>query len=152
MCSGSFTLCPFSLDHYTVALKAMEVYALSTPWRHQDTTTIAVYGAYEGEVPPDAPQTQDEEVPVPPRPTYSHSKEGRDDLPQVLVSLGVSGDGGLPLRVGIRDGNTSDRLETPRALEACRTLGLAGGHGIVADSKGYSQRTIGRCLENGGAW
>src|SRR5246127_2497714 len=29
-----------------VALKALEVYAIPPPWRHQDTTTIALYGAY----------------------------------------------------------------------------------------------------------
>ena len=34
-----------------VALKALEVYTILTPWVHQDTTTIALYGAYE-----DAPQ------------------------------------------------------------------------------------------------
>jgi transposase len=133
-----------------VALKALEVYAISTPWLHQDTTTIALYGAYEGEAPPDAQQTQNEEDPVPPRPMYGHSKDGRDDLKQVLLSLGGSGDGGLPLRVGIRDGNTSDSLETPLAIEECLTLGLAGVQGIVADSKSYSQRTIGLCLEKGG--
>ena len=27
-----------------VALKALEVYVLATPWLHQDTTTIALYG------------------------------------------------------------------------------------------------------------
>jgi uncharacterized protein DUF4277 len=32
-----------------VAFKALEVYALPTPWLHQDTTTIALYGAYEDE-------------------------------------------------------------------------------------------------------
>jgi transposase len=132
-----------------VALKALGVYAISTPWLHQDTTTIALYGAYEREGPPDAPQTQDQEAPMPPRPTYGHSKDSREDLKQVLLSLGVSGDGGLPLRVGIRDGNTSDSSETPLAIEEFLTLGLAGVHGIVADSKGYSQRTIGLCLEKG---
>src|SRR6516165_12222115 len=35
-----------------IALKALAVYALPTPWLHQDTTTIALYGAYE-----DEPQT-----------------------------------------------------------------------------------------------
>jgi len=29
----------------TVARKALEVYAIPTPWLHQDTTTIALYGA-----------------------------------------------------------------------------------------------------------
>jgi transposase len=78
-----------------VALKALEVYAIPTPWLQQDTTTIVLYGAYE-----DEPQT-----PGAPRPAYSHSKDGRDDLKQVLLSLGVSGDGGVPLRFGMRDGH-----------------------------------------------
>src|SRR5256714_9717311 len=122
-----------------VALKALEGYAIPTPWLHQDTTTIALYGVYA-----DDPQT-----PGAPRPAYGHSKDGRDDLKQVLLSLGVSGDGGLPLRVGVRDGNRSDSVETPLAIEECLALGLEGVRGIVADSKAYSRRTLGLCLERG---
>jgi transposase len=108
-----------------IALKALEVYAIPTPWLPQDTTTLALYGAY----------TEEPKTPWAPRPAYGHSKDGRDDLKQVLLSLGVSGDGGLPLRVGMRDGNRSDRVETPVALEECLALGLEGGRGIVADRK-----------------
>src|SRR2546430_9899338 len=122
-----------------VALHALEVYAIPTPWLHQDTTTIALYGAYA-----DEPQT-----PGAPRPAYGHSKDGRDDLKQVLLSLGVSGDGGVPLRLGVRDGNRSDSVETPMAIEECLALGLEGVRGIVADSKAYSRRTLGLCLEHG---
>jgi transposase len=122
-----------------IALNALEVYALSTPWLHQDTTTITLYGAYEEAVRP-------VEGLVPPRPAYGHSKDGHDDLKQVLLSLGVSSDG-LPLRVGIRDGNTSDSTETPVAIEECLALGLDGVRGIVADSKAYCKRTLGLCLE-----
>jgi transposase len=122
-----------------VALKALEVYAIPTPWLHQDTTTILLYGVYEDE--PKSPEA--------PRPAYGHSKDGRDDLKQVLLSLGVSGDGGLPLRVGLRDGNRSDSVETPLAIEECLALGLDGVRGIVADSKAYSRRTLGLCLEQG---
>src|SRR5919206_3737353 len=121
-----------------IALKALEVYAIPTPWLHQDTTTIMLYGAYEDE--PKSPEA--------PRPAYGHSKDGRDDLKQVLLSLGVSGDGGLPLRVGLRDGNRSDSVETPVAIEECLALGLEGMRGIVADSKAYSRRTLGVCLEH----
>ena len=120
-----------------IALKALEAYAIPTPWLHQDTTTIALYGAYE-----DAPQ-----APRAPRPAYGHSKDGRDDLKQVLLSLGVSGDSGIPLRLGVRDGNRSDSVETPLAIEECLALGLDGVRGIVADSKAYSRRTLGMCLE-----
>src|SRR5262245_16798508 len=121
-----------------LALKALEVYAIPAPWRHQDTTTIALYGAYA-----DKPQ-----VPGAPRPAYGQSKVGRDDLKQVLLSLGVSGDGGVPLRLGVRDGNHSDSVETPVALEECLALGLEGVRGIVADSQAYSRRTLGMCLEH----
>jgi transposase len=108
-----------------VALKACEVSALPTPWLHQDTTTMLLYGAYADE--PKSPEA--------PHPAYGQSKDGRDDLKQVLLSLGVSGDGGLPLRVGLRDGHRSDRVETPLASEECLALGLDGVRGIVADSK-----------------
>ena len=64
----------------------------------------------------------------------------------MLLSLGVSSDG-LPLRLGIRDGNTSDSTETPVAIEECVALGLDGVRGIVADSKAYGKRTLGVCLE-----
>ena len=121
-----------------LALKALEVYSIPTPWLHQDTTTIVLYGAYE-----DEPKT-----PGAPRPAYGHSTDGRDDLKQVLLSLGVSGDGGLPLRIGVRDGNRSDSVETPVAIEECLALGLEGVRGIVADSKASSRRTLGVCLEH----
>jgi transposase len=124
-----------------LALQALEVYALSTPWLHQDTTTITLYGAYEEE-------PHRGEGPVPPRPAYGHSKDGRDDLKQVLLSLGVSSEG-LPLRMGLRDGNTSDSTEPPVAIEECLALGLDGVRGIVADSKAYCKRTLGLCLEQG---
>src|SRR5262249_52614221 len=74
-----------------VARKALEVYAIPTPWLHQATTTIALYGGYE-----DEPQT-----PGAPRPAYGPSQDGRADLKQVLLRLGVSGDGGVPLRLGV---------------------------------------------------
>jgi transposase len=121
-----------------VALTALEVYAIPTPWLHQDTTTIALYGAYE-----DEPKT-----PGAPRPAYGHSKDGRDDLKQVLLSLGVSGDGGLPVRIGMRDGNRSDSVEAPLAIEECLALGLKGVRGIVAESQAYSRRTLGMGLEH----
>src|SRR2546422_3073473 len=91
-----------------LALKALEVYAIPTPWLHQDTTTITLYGAYEEETHPGAHGTPEATGPVPPRPAYGYNKDGHPDLKQVLLSLGVSNDGGIPLRVGIRDGNTND--------------------------------------------
>lgn len=106
-----------------IALQALAVYAIPTPWLHQDTTTVVLYGAYAGAA-AGSEETSGEPAaapaqPVAPRPAHGHSTDGRPDLKQVLLSLGVSGDGGLPLRLGLRDGNTSDSTETPGALEEC---------------------------------
>jgi len=48
----------------------------------------------------------------------------------------------------MRDGHWSDRVETPRAIEECLAWGWEGMRGIVADSKAYSRRTLGLCLEH----
>jgi hypothetical protein len=52
------------------------------------------------------------------------------------------------LRLGVRDDSRSDSVETPIAIEECLALGLEGVRGVVADSKAYSRRTLGVCLEH----
>jgi transposase len=131
----------------TVALKALALYRIETPWLHQDTTTLSLYGAYKASEASREPAANARDAPEVPRPAFGHSKDHRPDLKQVLLSLGVSGDGGLPLRMGLRNGNMSDSMETPVALEECVALGLEGMVGSVADSKAYSQRTLGLCRE-----
>lgn len=122
-----------------MALRALDIYRVETPWLHQDTTTISFYGAYD----------DDETGSKGPRPTYGYSKDGRGDLKQVILSLGVSGDGGIPLRMGLHDGNRSDTVDVPQAIEQSVALGLNGLRGIVADSKAYTPRTLGLCRETG---
>jgi transposase len=117
-----------------IALETLETYAISTPWMHHDTTTI-LWGLQDANTAHDAPH-----------PAYGHHKDGRGDLKQVWLGLGVSSGGGLPLRMGLRDGNTSDSEEVPQAIEESLALGLSGFKGNVADSKAYSQRTLGLCL------
>src|SRR2546422_11159326 len=48
----------------------------------------------------------------------------------------------------MRDGHWSDRVETPRAMEACLAWGWEGMRGSVAESKASSRRTLGLCLEH----
>jgi transposase len=117
-----------------IALNALEVYAVPTPWLHQDTTTITLYGAYEED-------TRPVQGLVPPRPAYGHSKDGRDDLKQVLLSLGVSSDG-LPLRLGVRDGNTSGLdhgVGHLRSLSITRQRHWLTSHFIATRQEGLCQ-------------
>lgn len=53
----------------------------------------------------------------------------------MLLSLGVSGDGGVPLRLGVRDGNCSESVETPVAIEECLALSLEGVRSMVAQPR-----------------
>jgi transposase len=122
-----------------MALRALDIYRVETSWLHQDTTTISFYGAYD----------DGEEANKGPRPTYGYSKDGRGDLKQVILSLGVSGDGGIPIRMGLHDGNRSDTVDVPHAIEQSAALGLDGLRGLVADSKAYTPRTLGLCRETG---
>lgn len=122
-----------------IALRALDIYWVDIPWLHQDTTTISFYGAYH----------DDDISHKGPRPTYGYNKDGRGDLKQVILSLRVSGDGGIPLRMGLHDGNRSDTVDVPQAIEQSAALGLDGLRGIVADSKAYMPRTLGLCQETG---
>jgi transposase len=125
-----------------IALRALDIYRIRSPWLHQDTTTIAFYGAYD----------DDEGDHKGPRPTYGYSKDGQGDLKQVILSLGVSGDGGIPLRMGLHDGNRSDTVDVPQAIEQSAALGLDGLRGIVADSKAYTPAPWGCVAKPAWAW
>src|SRR5262245_8196655 len=96
--------------------------AIPTPWLHQDTTPMAVSG----------PGADDPQPPGAPRPASGQSPEGRDALQQVLLRLGGSGEGGLPLRGGRRDGNRRESVEPPVALAEGQALGVEGGRGLVS--------------------
>lgn len=61
----------------------------------------------------------------------------------------MSGEGGRPLRVGLRDGNTRESVAPPLAMEEGLARGLEGVGGLVAESQAYRQRTWGLCLEKG---
>jgi hypothetical protein len=124
-----------------LALNALEVSALSPPGLQQETTTLTLYGAYAEEARPVAGL-------IPPRPAYGPSQDGHADLKPVRLSLGVSREG-LPLRLGLRDGHTSDSTEPPGAIAECLALGLDGVRGIVADRQAYGKGTLGWGLEQG---
>src|SRR5215469_8250101 len=99
----------------------------------QDTTTMTLSGTSAGLPESPAPEgdteAQQEAAPVAPRPSYGYNKDGPPELTQGVLSLAVSGDGGLPLRLGRRDWNTRDSTDTPLAIEEWLALGLQGGPG-----------------------
>jgi hypothetical protein len=69
--------------------------------------------------------------------------------PPRRLGLGVSGEGGISLRVGLREGNRSERVATLVAIAEWLALGWEGVRGSGADSQAYSRRTLGLCLARG---
>lgn len=65
---------------------------------HLDTTSFVLYGRYDIEAPPGAPE-----------PTYGYSKANRSDLKQVMLSLTQGGVANIPLWMEPLHGNSSDK-------------------------------------------
>ena len=104
---------------------------------HQDTTSIVLYGMYEGDVPEWAPT-----------PNYGYSKDHRPDLKQLVFGLTMHGPTGIPLVGTMFDGNTSDKYANNFHIEAMAGL-LPSEDEItfVADSKLVDPQTLGALLE-----
>jgi transposase len=103
---------------------------------HHDTTSVSLYGAYEGESEP--------------RPAFGYSKDKRPDLKQLIYGLTLHGAVGMPLVSTVTAGNTSDpaaaRDHLARLVEV-----LPDEHEVtlVGDCKLVDAYTIGRVLRAG---
>lgn len=85
-----------------LAMAAIGKYRIDCSELHNDSTSLALYGAYGG-----ATGAAHGGV-VPPRPARGHSKDHRPDLKQLVWVLTVSGDGAVPLTYRLCDGSTED--------------------------------------------
>src|SRR5499427_2267905 len=97
----------FAADRATlqtrIVLAVMNSFDLKMEQIHNDTTSVMVRGAYDGQN-PKAVQLK-----------RGHSKEHRPDLKQLIYSLCVTSDGAVPGHVKAYDGNQTDdgiHLET----------------------------------------
>jgi transposase len=124
----------FAADRATlqtrIVLAVMNGFDLTMERIHNDTTSVMVRGAYDGQN-PKAVQLK-----------RGHSKERRPDLKQLIYSLCVTNDGAVPVHFKAYDGNQTDdgiHLETWNRL---RTL-LQHPHFIyVADCKLCTEKNL----------
>jgi transposase len=101
-----------------------------------DTTSLSLEGAYESEV------IEIESDKKPPLITYGHSKDHRQDLKQVMLSLTCTGPAGFPLWMEALDGNSSDKKNFHESLDKMtkfqKELQNAPDFIFVADSALYT--------------
>jgi transposase len=134
-----------------------------------DTTSLSVYGDYEGcdekdvaatdvEVEPKeiAAEEEDadvqaylEEADVNPWPRYGFAKNKRHDLKQMVLNLATTGKAGFPIWMEAHSGNASDKkiiLEAGKRLnQLCRSIKDAPEFLTVGDSAMYDA-----CMKDGG--
>ena len=116
-----------------IVLEMMNHENLGTQLLHADTTSFSVHGEYEEE---------DEEEPRSIKITMGHSKDGRMDLNQFVLSM-VSNQHGIPLFVKAHSGNSSDKKTILQAIRKVKEgLDLNDAAYFVADSAIYSQKNL----------
>jgi transposase len=112
---------------------------------HNDSTTVSFYGAY-----PEATEEGRRQGRATPAITWGYSKDHRPDLKQLLYTLTVSHDGGVPVYFTTASGNVVDD-ETHCATWdiLCQ---LVGGPDFlyVADCKLASEENLGHIARRGG--
>lgn len=117
-----------------LTLAAVRGYQVSAGELHNDSTSLALYGAYR---PAGGGQASagDGAPRRPPRPARGFSKDHRPDLKQLVWILTVSADGFVPFTARMADGNTGDDATHVQTWEECRAIAGTPGFLYVADSK-----------------
>lgn len=112
---------------------------------HNDSTTVSFYGAYTSA----AEEGQREGRPTPAI-TFGHSKARRPDLKQLLYTLTINEDGGVPVFFTTSSGNVTDDTTHVQTWE--RVCQLTGKRDFlyVADCKLASKENLAHIAARGG--
>jgi transposase len=123
-----------------IVLKVMEKVDFDTKLLHVDTTSFSVHGMYE-----------DEDIGNTIEIVLGHSKDGRSDLKQFILSM-VTNQHGLPLFAEAKSGNASDKKTLIDTFSQLRkSLTFESSAYYIADSAVYTEDNIKR-LGDGIKW
>ena len=111
---------------------------------HNDSTTIRFTGQYRGAKGRRVRGKRAAWI------TYGYSKDHRPDLKQLLFSLTMSADGGVPVQFRCSDGNTNDSSTHIETWEALRAVAGRADFLYVADSKLCSRENMDYIDRRGG--
>jgi transposase len=112
---------------------------------HNDSTTVSFYGTYE-----DAQEEGTQRGRPTHAITWGHSKDHRPDLKQLLYTLTVTDDGGVPVYFSSASGNVVDDLTHRDTWDLlCQLVGRPDFL-YVADSKLASRENLGHIAQRGG--
>jgi transposase len=127
-----------------LVLGAIGEFAVDCSQLHNDSTSIALHGAYTAA---DGRQRGGKPTPVA---ALGHSKDQRPDLKQLVLILTVSADGAVPLAHRLTDGNTTDDTTHIDTWDGLVALTGRPGFLYVADSKLCTREQMSHIDRRGG--
>ena len=128
-----------------IVRQAIKVFGVTLDELHNDSTTVAFHGNYfkAADPQPLADRTR-------PAITWGHSKDHRPDLKQLLLTLTVANDGGVPLYFTVDSGNTSDDTTHRATWDLLAELVGRSDFLYVADCKLASRENLRHIAARGG--
>ena len=128
-----------------VVRHVVDKFAVSLDELHNDSTTVSFYGAYE-----EARQEGRQRGRSTPAITWGHSKDHRPDLKQLLYTLTISDDGGVPMYFTTASGNVADDRTHCQTWDLLCTLVGRPDFLYVADCKLASRENLHHIASRGG--
>ena len=127
-----------------IVVAASSEFGVSLDELHNDSTTIAFAGQYEGA---SGRSIRGERAPFV---TRGFSKDHRPDLKQLLFILSTSSDGGVPVQFRCADGNQSDSTTHQATWDALRRITGGSDFLYVGDSKLCNREAMDHIDRQGG--
>lgn len=124
---------------------ALEEFQVSLDELHNDSTSVSFHGQYAGARRPIHQQGR-----LQPAITWGHSKDRRPDLKQLLFTLTLANDGGVPLSFHVDCGNTTDDTTHRRSWDLLAELAGKPDFLYVADCKLASRENLHHIAARGG--
>jgi len=128
-----------------VVRQAIQVFGVSLDELHNDSTTVAFHGNYFAAADPLSQRGRTR-----PAITWGHSKDRRPDLKQLLLTLTVANDGGVPLYFSVDSGNTNDDTTHRTTWDLLAELVGHPDFLYVADCKLASRENLRHIAARGG--
>ncbi|MGE0760624.1 MAG: IS1634 family transposase [Pirellulaceae bacterium] len=124
---------------------AIDEFGVSLDELHNDSTSVSFFGLYAG-----ARQPIHKRGRLQPAITWGHSKDHRPDLKQLLFTLTLANDGGVPLCFHVDCGNTNDDATHRRSWDLLAQLAATPDFLYVADCKLASRENLRHIAARGG--
>lgn len=123
----------------------VEIFQVGLEEFHNDSTTVSFFGARR-----DADETNPRRGRPTPVITWGHNKDHRPDLKQLLYTLTISEDGGVPVFFTTSSGNVTDDRTHLETWELVCQLAGRPGFLYVADCKLASKENLAHIAARGG--